>query len=194
MVIGCLCDIPFLVSEDVVRTLDNMTWSGSAQYAIHKRHLTNALTEFVSPDPDNITFDIVLSTDLGTDPNNEVVNIWNYERSGEAVALTIGTKGYGKYRWNITSHKMKIVAVCHRQWHDRLRLQNLSKVKFAPPKRRRHFSLSARPKITNVWGFERAMLPRCALVRSGQTEKNRHIWGAIYTILTLNYCVVYSQK
>ena len=87
-----------------------MTWSGSAQYAIHKRHLTNALTEFASLDPDTITFDIVLSTDLGTDPNNEVVNIWNYERSGQAVALTIGTKGYGKYRWNITSHKMKMQA------------------------------------------------------------------------------------
>lgn len=109
-VIGCLGDIPFLVSEDVVRTLDNMVWSGSVRYAIHERHGTNALTEFAGIDPDGITFDIVLSTDLGTSPNDEVVNIWNYERSGQAVPLTIGEKGYGKYRWNITKHSMKMQA------------------------------------------------------------------------------------
>lgn len=109
-VIGCLGDTPFLVSEEVVRTLDNMVWSGSARYAVHERHGTNALTEFVGINPDGITFDITLSTDLGTDPNDEVVKIWNYERSGQAVPLTIGEKGYGKYRWNITKHSMKMQA------------------------------------------------------------------------------------
>ncbi len=109
-VIGCLGDIPFLVSEEVVRTLDNMVWSGSSRYAVHERHGTNALTEFTGIDPDGITFDITLSTDLGTDPNDEVLNIWNYERSGQAVPLTIGEKGYGKFRWNITKHSMKMQA------------------------------------------------------------------------------------
>ena len=104
MVIGCLGDIVFQVSEATVRTLDNMTWSGSARYAIHERHLTHALTEFVGLDPDKITFDITLCSDLG------VVKIWNIERSGKAVPLTIGTKGYGKYRWNITKHEMKAKA------------------------------------------------------------------------------------
>ena len=37
----------------------------------------------------------------------EVVKIWNYERSGTAVPLTIGTHAYGKYRWSIKNHKMK---------------------------------------------------------------------------------------
>ena len=109
-VIGCLGDIPFLVSEEVVRTLDNMVWSGSSRYAVHERHGTNALTEFTGIDPNGITFDITLSTDLGTDPNDEVLNIWNYERSGQAVPLTIGEKGYGKFRWNITKHSMKMQA------------------------------------------------------------------------------------
>lgn len=44
---------------------------------------------------------------LGVDPMTEVVKIWNYERSGTAVPLTIGTHAYGKYRWSIKSHKMK---------------------------------------------------------------------------------------
>lgn len=109
-VIGCLGDIIFEVSDATVRTLDNMTWSGSARYAVHERHLTHALTEFVGLDPDKITFDITLSADLGVDPLTEVVKIWNIERSGKAVPLTIGTKGYGKYRWTITKHEEKMTA------------------------------------------------------------------------------------
>ena len=109
-VIGCLGDIIFEVSEATVRTLDNMVWSGSARYAVHERHLTHALTEFTGLDPDKITFDITLTSELGVDPITEVVKIWNIERSGQAVPLTIGTNGYGKYRWNITKHEMKMTA------------------------------------------------------------------------------------
>ena len=108
MVVGCLGSIVFQVSESTVRTLDNLAWSGSARYAVHNRHLTHALTEFVGLDPDKITFDILLSAELGVDPIAEVVKLWNIERSGRAVPLTVGTKGYGKYRWNITKHEMKM--------------------------------------------------------------------------------------
>lgn len=106
-IIGCLGDVVFTVSKEVVRTLDNMVWSGSARYATHERHLTHALTEFTGLDPDKITFDITFSKELGTDPMDEVVKLWRYEREGIAVPLTIGTHGYGKYRWNITKHQMK---------------------------------------------------------------------------------------
>ena len=109
-IIGCLGDVVFTVSRDVVRTLDNMTWGGSARYATHERHLTNALTEYTGLDPDTITFDILFSAELGVDPIAEVVKLWNIERSGLAVPLTVGTKGYGKYRWNIVKHTMKMKA------------------------------------------------------------------------------------
>ena len=107
-IVGCLGDVIFSVSKDVVRTLDNMVWSGSARYAVHERHLTHALTEYTGLDPDKITFDILLSAELGVDPIAEVVKLWNIERSGRAVPLTVGTKGYGKYRWNILKHEMKM--------------------------------------------------------------------------------------
>ena len=107
-IVGCLGDVIFTVSRSVVRTLDNMVWSGSARYAIHERHLTHALTEYTGLDPDKITFDILLSAELGVDPIAEVVKLWNIERSGRAVPLTVGTKGYGKYRWNILKHEMKM--------------------------------------------------------------------------------------
>ncbi|NCE66056.1 hypothetical protein D1159_16085 [Pseudoflavonifractor sp. 524-17] len=106
--IGCLGDIVFQVSDQVVETLDNMVWSGSARYSVHQRHLTHALTEFTGVDPDKITFDITLSAYLGVDPIGEAVKIWSCERNGLPVPLTIGEKAYGKYRWNITKHEMKM--------------------------------------------------------------------------------------
>ena len=106
-IIGCLGDIVFTVSDATVRTLDNWAWSGSARYATHERHLTHALTEFTGLDPDKITFDIILKAELGVKPLDDIAKIWTYEREGIALALTVGRKGYGKYRWNIVSHNVE---------------------------------------------------------------------------------------
>lgn len=100
--------ISFIVSREVFRTPKNMEWSGSARYATHERHNTHALTEFTGLDPDRFSFDILLAAELGVDPLEEVVKIWNFERDAEAVGLVIGGKGYGKYRWNIKDHKTKM--------------------------------------------------------------------------------------
>ena len=108
MQVGYLGEIIFAVSDETVETINNFVWSGSARYSTHRRHLTNALTEFVGLDPDKISFDIFVSVYLGVDPITEVVKIWNYERGGTAVPLTIGTHAYGKYRWSILDHKMKM--------------------------------------------------------------------------------------
>ena len=98
--VGCLGDIVFTVSDRTIETINNVTWSGSARYATHQRHGTHALTEFTGLYPDKMTFDIVLSAYL--------VKLWNYERGGIAVPLVIGNKGYGKYRWSVLDHKMKM--------------------------------------------------------------------------------------
>lgn len=106
--VGCLGDIIFTVSEKAVLTLDNWKWSGAARYAVHQRHMGNALTELTGLDPDKITFDITLSAELGIDPMEQLTRLWNYERTGAAVPLTVGTHGYGRYRWNIVSHDAAI--------------------------------------------------------------------------------------
>ena len=110
MVVGCLGEIVFQVSDEIVKTINNMQWSGSVRFATHQRHLQNALTEFIGVDPDKMSFDIDLVEELGADPMVEMVKLWEYERAGEAVPLVIGEKAYGKYRWTILSHKMKTKA------------------------------------------------------------------------------------
>ncbi len=105
--IGCLGDIAFTVSSSVVRTLDNFQWSGSARYAAHQRHLGRGLLEFIGVDPDKISFDMTLSTQLGASPAREISKIAKYESKGRTLPLTIGSKAYGTYRWVITGHSVK---------------------------------------------------------------------------------------
>lgn len=105
--IGCLGDIAFTVSSSVVRTLDNFQWSGSARYAAHQRHLGRGLLEFTGVDPDKISFDMTLSTQLGASPAREISKIAKYEIKGRTLPLTIGSKAYGTYRWVITGHSVK---------------------------------------------------------------------------------------
>ena len=105
--IGCLGDVPFLVSEEVTRTLSSFQWSGSARYGVHQRHAGNALTEYAGLDPEQIAFDVTFSAELGTNPIEEIWRLWRYERNGTTLHLTIGTHGYGRYRWTIVSLKTK---------------------------------------------------------------------------------------
>lgn len=108
MQVGCLGDIIFTVSNKVIETINNAVWNGSARYPEHQRHLDNALTEFTGVDPDGFSFDITLSAYLGVDPLAELGKIWSYERTGKAIPLVLGDKIYGKYRWNIENHKIRM--------------------------------------------------------------------------------------
>lgn len=100
--------IVFTVSDQTLRTITNWKWSGSARYSIHSRHMGNALTEFTGLDPDKITFDLQLLVEHGVDPMADIAKLWNWERTGKPVALTIGTHKYGRGRWNVISHDVDI--------------------------------------------------------------------------------------
>ena len=106
--IGCLGDIIFAVNSDIVETASNATWSGSARYSEHRRHLGHALTEFTGLDPDKFSFDMTLMRELGVDVMKELVKIWTAEREGTPLPLVLGAKGYGKYRWVIRNHRVRM--------------------------------------------------------------------------------------
>lgn len=106
-IIGCLGAeenrVLFEVAPEVVRTLDQMKWSGTAKYGLHQRHAGNALTEFTGLGADQISLEIVFSPELGTNPMQEIWRLWRLMRKGTTLPLTIGTHAYGRYRWTITS-------------------------------------------------------------------------------------------
>ena len=106
--IGKLGDIVFEVSDEVVLTVSNMSWSGSSRYAVHERHMYDAMSEQTGSDADQISLDIVLSQNMGVNPQEELTKLWRYMRSGKTLPLAIGSKGYGKYRWTITRLDIKL--------------------------------------------------------------------------------------
>lgn len=107
MLVGALGDIVFEVTPETVKTLDNLTWTGKANWAIHERHGGDALTEHTGQGADEISFDIYLSAFLGVSPMKEIEKIWEYERAGAALPLVIGEHKYGRYRWGIQNHTAK---------------------------------------------------------------------------------------
>ena len=104
MTVGCLGDVEFSVSSELVYTFENMKWNGSARIATHERHLAGSLAEFTGSDAEHVSFDFVLSEYLGVqNVQRDLDKLRLYMDNGRVLPLVIGTKSYGRYRWLIQS-------------------------------------------------------------------------------------------
>ena len=54
--IGSLGSLVFSVSENTVRTFDELSWKVSAKYATHDRHIKRDVLEFLGPETRNNQF------------------------------------------------------------------------------------------------------------------------------------------
>lgn len=101
--IGTLGDIVFTVSENMVRTFDDLQIESKTNYAKHTRHNKKPLMEFQYNDTDTASFSIYLSAFLGVNPLKEQKKIDKYRKKGKILTLVIGGKKYGT-KWVIVSH------------------------------------------------------------------------------------------
>ncbi len=109
MQIGSLGDVIFKVSEEEIKTLRDAQWSGKGGWQQHKRHMKMPLLEFTGTELDSFKFNIRISAYLGTrDVMSEIAQLLKYEREGNVLLLTLGEKKYGRYRWVIASHTIKM--------------------------------------------------------------------------------------
>ena len=108
MQVGCLGDIIFRVDNRVVQTLSEMNISGSARLSEHQRHGKKSLVEHNGSDPEKISFNITLSTDLGTNVLAEINKIRLHTERGTQLPLVIGRTSYGKFRWLINGYNANI--------------------------------------------------------------------------------------
>ena len=99
---GMFGGIVFSVSDNTVRTFDDMSWKFSASYATHDRHIQADILEFLGPEPDEITFSMVLSAYLGINPSGEIETLRQYVKNGIAERLVIGGRVYGDFKWVIS--------------------------------------------------------------------------------------------
>ena len=101
--IGTLGDIVFNVSQNTVKTFNDLQIQSQVNYAKHARHNNKPLLEFQYQDTDTGSFSIYLSAYLGVNPLSEQKKIDEYMNSGKILPLIIGGKKYGT-KWVIKSH------------------------------------------------------------------------------------------
>ena len=106
--IGVLGSIPFYISSEAVQTIRNVQWTGAGTYAAHNRIGYTTLVEATGSDADTISFEMLLSYDLGVDPWDALTALLKAERNQSMMYLTIGDHGYGRYRWIIASHNISL--------------------------------------------------------------------------------------
>ena len=101
MVIGTLGTVTFQASSEVVETIHNLKWTSSGNYTQHQVHGGKAVPEFIGRNCDQITFEILLSIFVGTNPLAELDKLSGMLKSGVAYPLVMGTDVYGK--WLVSS-------------------------------------------------------------------------------------------
>ncbi|CAK7047574.1 MAG: hypothetical protein BACD_02337 [Bacteroides rodentium] len=97
--IGTFGDLTFSVSDKTVRTFESMNWDFSAKYTTHDRHIKPDLLEYMGPEIENVSFSVVFSVFLGTNPYKEIMKLREMVRDGRAERLVLGGKVYGSYKW-----------------------------------------------------------------------------------------------
>jgi len=98
--------ILFEVSGQRALTFQNFVRNNKVRYTKHDVHLQKPLPEFIGPELDTITFQIILKAELGVNPRVEMDKLIYLERDGTTISLIIGTGGFGYYRWTIQDLSM----------------------------------------------------------------------------------------
>ncbi len=102
--LGTLGDISFRVSSSSdIFTYDNFSRSASSRTSTHEIIGEKALTEYLGPGLQEISFTIKLNAQWGVNPLTEIERLIDYCESGTVLTFTMGNKRVGNYRWLIDS-------------------------------------------------------------------------------------------
>ena len=103
MLIGFMAGIPFIVSKNYIRTFDGYSRSGSGRWVKHEIIAQKPVMEFIGPDTEQISFSMLLRSDMGISPANELNNLRKLRDKGKYFSLVIGGKKIGSNSWVIES-------------------------------------------------------------------------------------------
>ena len=97
MPIGTFGPVAFEVSASLVRTYDEMKRDGSAKWAEHDILGRKPKLEFGGSALEEISFQMTLSSDLGTDPDGELDSLRDFRDNGEVGTLVLGETVVGRF-------------------------------------------------------------------------------------------------
>lgn len=101
--IGSFGDVVFIATPETIRTFTDLSRSSAGRWGKHEILGQKPISQFIGPGLDTITFNMRFDSRYGLNPRKELDALVGLERSGKAVALTIGGKGLGTGLWIITS-------------------------------------------------------------------------------------------
>ena len=107
MQVGRLGNIIFEVSDKLIKTVQDVKYSGGAAIETHSRHLKKGLPEFTGVDLESLSFKFRSSKYLGTDPDADIKQIKQYVNTGESLVFVVGKDVIG-YRWMIEKYQVQV--------------------------------------------------------------------------------------
>lgn len=131
--IGYFHDLIFETSDKKVITFQDMKREANAIYEDHACIGQKPQSEFLRPDLDTVSFQIILHTKLGIDPKTEADKWLDYCRRGVVGTLCIGVP-IGVEKWTIRS--------VSQQWN---RILNNGKLIYCT------VDVTLKEYITNMW-------------------------------------------
>lgn len=103
MLVGFLGTIPFMTTSRSVRTFDEYQRESQGRWSKHDLVCQKPVLEYLGPDTEKITFKMLLRSDLGVNPDNELARLRRLRDNGTVLPLMIGCQTVGKDFWVIES-------------------------------------------------------------------------------------------
>lgn len=109
--IGAFGEINFLVSDDKIRTFDELTRTVSGRWVDHEILGKKPMTQYIGANLDEISFVMEFNAFYGLDVEYETDRIVKMVREGKAYPLTIGNKGLGMNKWTLRSAEIAYTTI-----------------------------------------------------------------------------------
>lgn len=103
MLVGFLGTIPFMTTSRSVRTFDDYQREGQGRWSKHDLLLQKPALEYLGPDTEKITFKMLLRSDLGVKPDDELERLRRLRDKGTVLPLMVGGRTIGQGFWVIES-------------------------------------------------------------------------------------------
>jgi len=95
--------ILFEVSSEVLLTIDNFVRRNRVRFAKHDVLLRKPVSQYIGPELDDITFQIVLKAQFGVNPQEEFNKLIHLQRRGATLSMLLGKTAFGTFRWRIVN-------------------------------------------------------------------------------------------
>ncbi len=105
MFIGYMGDIVFVVSENYMITPTNYGRESSARWAEHNLLLRKPVSQFGGPGLEKLSFDIILDSDHGIGPEQQLKKLRKMRDTGAVFPLVIGGRPVTQNYWRLDSLK-----------------------------------------------------------------------------------------